>query len=257
MKNLSHFIFATLLAIALAASANAAVITFDENPLAPNSTFEPGAEVDFDSGGVTFTHEFTDFGGGCCWGNFTYSNDSDTTTAGFGNQFSAITGDGAGAGQDNYGISFSDGAYIDFGQQVQLSSAAFVTTTYTYLAVVNGDDGFPGFGIEPADAFVDASDFLTLHIDGLDAAGGLLSSLSFDLARGTTILDSWTTIDLSGLGNIHSIAFSYSGSDVSGGFIDTPTYFAIDNIAYQAVPLPSAALLFASALIGLGLRRRA
>ena len=255
MKTLYPTKTLALCALLWTQSTLATLITFDENPLAVGDVFHPLVTSTFTSGGVEFEYQFTDFGGGCCWGNITYSNAADTSTPGFTNQFAAITGDGAGAGQDNYAVSYADGAFIDFGTEVILNSAEFVTTSYTYLAVTQADDGFPGFGVEPGDEFQDSNDFLTLNIRGLDNLGGTISTVSIDLARGLSILDTWTLFSLSSLGSVHGLSFDYSGSDMTGGCIDTPTYFAIDNINYQAVPLPASLWLFVASLSGLMTRK--
>lgn len=232
----------------LAASANAVTVTFDDNVLAPDTFFDPQANATFTDGGITFDHSWnTTFD--CCWGNFTYSNRTDTTTAGFTNDRSAITGVGA-SGSSNYGVSFGGGATIDFGPAVQLVGAEFTNTTYAYLSMLNGD--------ALVDAF-DENDFFDLTINGLDGAGNVISSTVFALADGTDIVDQWTFVDLSVLGVVKGLSFSYSGSDSStfpsGTFLDIPTYFAIDNIEYQVVPVPAAGWLFLSALVALIARR--
>ena len=85
----------------------AELVDFDDLPLAPNShwngpdpagTDEPdpfGGPLpvkvgSFTSGGVKFGNEYnTNYDS---WGGFAYSNQTDNTTPGFGNQFSAFTG---------------------------------------------------------------------------------------------------------------------------------------------------------------------
>ncbi len=231
----------TLTAAALltaASSTQALVVDFDDNTLAADTFFNPAAAASFTSQGVNFDHAWNF---GCCWGNFTYSNRTDTTTAGFTNDRSAITGDGAGAGQDNYGVSFGGGAYIDFGQSTLVNSAELTNTTYAYLSMLNGD----GFAKQ-----FEAGDFFRLTINGLDSGGGIISSVLFSLAEGTDLVDEWTFVDLSALGSVHGLSFDYSSSDVGQFGINTPTYFAIDNIDIQPVPAPGALILFASALAG-------
>jgi hypothetical protein len=60
---------------------------------------------------------------------------------------------------------------------------------------------------------------------------------------------------LSGLGAVNGLSFDFSSSDSAGGFVNTPSYFAIDNISYQAVPVPAAAYLFFSGLVALASRK--
>ncbi|MGB5323821.1 MAG: DUF4465 domain-containing protein [Pseudomonadales bacterium] len=258
MKNLCC-IFIFIGSTLLSQQNHAAIATFDDLSLAANTAFDPQAVSQFVSGGLTFDHvwEF-----GCCWGGFSYSNKTDTTTAGFGNDRSAITGDGAGTGQDNYAVftnAFSVATTLQFNQSTLVNSADFTNTTYAYLAMANGDDGnTPAFVKGP---FQDAdplngiaADYFRLTINGLDGLGNTISSTILSLAEGSNILDTWSSVDLSVLGTVSGLSFAFDSSDQSGGFINTPTYFAIDNINYQAVPLPGAGYLFLSGVAGLLLR---
>lgn len=254
MKNLNKLLPNTLskpLSIALlfgAVHSQAAMITFDENLLAPDTFFDPQANTSFISGGTSFEHNWnTTFN--CCWGNFTYSNKQDTTTVGFTNDRSAITGTGVGSGQDNYGVSFGN-ASVSFNGATQVQSAYITNTTYSYLAMKNGDDGFGGV----KGPFV-AGDFFTLTISGLDQNDNIISAFDFSLADGSNVLDSWALVDFSSLGTVYGLSFSYSSSDIGDFGINTPSYFAIDNIDIQAVPVPASAYLFLSALCGLMIRK--
>ena len=245
-KNVLSAAALTITALVSSTQAQAAIITFDDNALAADTFFAPGAQTSFTSGGVSFDH---DWNWDCCWGNFTYSNKQDTTTAGFGNDRSAITGTGVGSGQDNYGISYGN-ASLNFAGATQVQSAYITNTTYAYLAVKDGNDG-AGYVKGP---FTEG-DFFTLTIDGLDQNDNVISTLDFSLADGSNVVDSWTLVDFSNLGTVYGLSFSYSSSDVGTFGINTPTYFAIDNIDIQAVPVPASALLFLSALTGLAIRK--
>lgn len=230
----------------------AAVIDFDDNLLAADSFFDPRADVTWSSGNASFSHSWNETFD-CCWGGFTYSNQTDTTTPGFLNDRSAITGDGVGAGQDNYaiGTTGSSAPALSFGSAQTVRGAFFTNATYSYLAMANGDDGNdPAFVKGP---FGD-DDFFRLTVTGVDADGAALSSLDILLADGTNILDEWTWFDLSGLGVVNGLRFALDSSDVGAFGINTPGYFAVDNIS--VVPIPAAAWLFASALGLLGVRRR-
>ena len=224
----------TTSAIALS-SIHAATITFEENLLPSNSFFDPQENTSFSSGGVNFQHTWNDEFN-CCWGNFTFSNSSDTTTNGFQNDRSAITGVGA-AGSSNYGVSFGDNAFINFDETVTVSSVDITNTTFSFLTILNGNAFATQFGPE---------DFFRLTITGKDENNSDTGSVIFSLAEGTNIVDQWETVSLSSLGAVNSLVFSYDSSDVGGFGINTPTHFAIDNIEYQAVPLPAAAWLFLS-----------
>jgi hypothetical protein len=108
--------------------------------------------TDFTSGGASFNNDFTNFGGGCCWQGFAYSQTTDATTPGFGNQYSAFPGAGAG-GSATYAVGFTGGAVgasgvstLDFGADVLLSGAWLTNTTYAALSMQNGDAFAKQFG---------------------------------------------------------------------------------------------------------------
>ena len=77
------------------------VIDFDDNVLAPDSAYLPTSSGTWSSQGATFDYEYNF---SCCWGNFTYSNQTDTTTAWYMNDLIANTGQGVSSGQHNYAV---------------------------------------------------------------------------------------------------------------------------------------------------------
>ena len=111
----------------------------------------------------------------------------------------------------------------------------------------------------------DDADFFKLTITGFNGAAetGSVDFYLADYRFGDNSLDyivsNWTYVDLSSLGTVNSLKFSLASSD-SGTFgINTPAYFAMDNLSVTAVPEPSHALLFLSGLAVLGViakRRR-
>ena len=64
------------------------------------------------------------------------------------------------------------------------------------------------------------------------------------------VISQWTTVDLSPLGNAASLQFTLASSDTGAFGINTPTYFALDNLALTPVPEPGTLVL-----IGLARRR--
>jgi len=249
MKHSIKYLVITM-ALLASSSASSAVATFDNLLLAPNSFFSPESSTTFTSGDASFVHNFNDFGGGCCWSGFTYSNTTDSTTAGFTNQYSAITGSGVN-GSSNYGVSnpgFTP-SRLDFDSATIVNGAYFTNTTYAYLSMLNGDSFAKQF---------EAGDFFTLTINGLDNTDSILGSLDINLATGTDILNEWLWTDLSSLGSVFALEFSLSSSDVGTFGMNTPAYFAIDDLmTVSAVPVPAAIWLFGSGLLGLvGIVRR-
>lgn len=232
------------------ASQAATVASFDDLPLAPDSYFKPNATTTFQSGGASFHHDYTEFFPGCCWNGWSYSNKTDTSTPGFFNEASAITGGGVN-GSANYGVAFLGEARISFAAPTSLAGAWFTNTTYAYLAMKNGDDGNdPAFVKGP----FGPGDFFKLTVQGRNAADEVVMSLDILLADGADVLDEWRWVELEDLGAVSALTFFVSSSD-SGAFgVNTPTYFAMDDLT--AVPLPPAAWLTLPGLLVLGARAR-
>ena len=235
---------ALLMGIFLANPAAALTATFDDlglTTVAPGSFLDPPTSGgSFSSGGITFLNDGS-------FSGFSASTTMDSTTPGFGNQYSNITGAGAG-GSAGFGIAFSDSTIILSTPQTVLG-AEFTNTTYAALSMRDGDAFAKQFG----GATGDDPDFFRLLIEGIDDLGGstgfvelMLADYRFADGALDFILDQWVFLDLTGLGIVSELRFGFESSDVGTFGINTPTYFAIDNLV--TVPEPSLALL-----IGLGL----
>lgn len=256
------FAFAiTMIVFGIGSQARAQLATFDDLPLAPESYVNDS--LGFSSGQVGFNNTYTDFGTFETWAGFAYSNITDNTTPGFGNQYSAWAGGGAG-GSSNYAIGFVDDfagvvPTISFNVEKAVIGIDVTNTTYTGLAMRDGDSFSKKFGGESGDD----PDFFTLHVTGRDALGDVTGVVDFDLAdyrfednELDYIVDAWTFVDLTALGAVKTLELSFSSSDVGSFGINTPLYAAVDNV--QAVPTPGAAALGAAGLLmlaGAGRRR--
>ena len=264
-------VIATVLLLSLSGTTRADTVDFEtlglNLPIDGNafydgrSAFDPGDPdaTDFSSGGATFDNDFDDFGGGCCWQGWAYSQTTDTTTAGPGNQYSAITGSGR-AGSATYGVGFTGGIVgstatkITLDQESAIVGAWFTNTTWAVRAMEDGDAFAKQFGGPSGDD----PDFLSLTISGFDAAGSLTGAVEFLLAdyrfadnELDFIVDEWVFVDLSGLGPVKDLDFTIASSDTGFGFINTPAYFAMDDLTI--VPEPGTGTLLALGLCGLGL----
>ncbi len=203
--------------------------------------------------GVTFRHEVVY---STSWNSFTYSSVNDTTTAGWGNQY-AVYGDGMGMGDTgSYAVYYNQTAMPIVTLPVATAVRGFYVnnTTYAALDMLNGS----GF----SRAFTTASnDWFKLTIEGFDGANASQGTVDFLLAdyTGTTglIVDDWAFVNLSGLGaNVKSLGFSLSSTDNSGGYMNTPAYFAMDDLTVAAIPEPGTIVLMLSGFGGMVLFRR-
>lgn len=241
--------------------ASAGVVDFEDLPLAPESFYNGSDGAGgFTSGGAFLNNTFTDFGGGYSgWTGWSYSNITDNTSPGFGNQYSAIPGIGAG-GSSNYAVAFGfdpGDATIKLPASLFADSMFITNTTYAYLAMRDGSQFSKMFGGQTGND----PDFFLLTITGLDSLDAPIGAVDFYLAdygfadnSRDYLIDSWTEVDLTSLEGASTLSFGLTSSDVGKYGMNTPAYFAIDNL--NVVPEPVTLTLLALGGV-LALRRKA
>jgi hypothetical protein len=242
--------------LALAVPARATLITYEDLGLAPNTNFHTAP---LSSGGATFNNSYS--AAFNSWEGFAYSNMGDRTTAGFQNQYSSFAGGasgGAGVFALGYvGFTLTPTLTFPAGMDTPLSLEV-TNTTFAALTMRDGDTFSKKFG----GASGNDPDFFKLTINGLDAGGALLRSVDFYLAdfrfadnTRDYILNTWQTVDISSLGSaVRQLTFTMASSDVGQFGMNTPAFFALDNV--QVVPEPGASLLLAFGMAGFAVARR-
>jgi len=208
------------------------VATFDDLTLEP-ATFWNGSDLsgNFTSANVKFYNSYNQQY--LSWSGFAYSNTSDITTAGYTNQYSAITGVGN-EGSSNYAVCYPiPSADVEFETITNVTGFYVTNSTYAYLSMKNGDAFSKKFGGENGDD----PDFFKLTIESLDEFEKPVDKVDFYLAdfrfadhSKDFILNHWTWVDLSTLKEAKKLRFSLSSSDNSFGFMNTPSYFCIDDL---------------------------
>ena len=170
------------------------------------------------------------------WLGWAISNITDNTSPGFGNQFSAISGSGYNE-STNYAISYSFGSTIiqlqDEAVGKEMAGMYVTNSTYAYLSMKDGDAFSKKFG----GATGDDPDFFLLTIKGIldgtpsqDSINFYLADYRFDENSMDYLIDEWTYVDLSSLGNVDELEFQLSSSDNGQFGMNTPSYFCVDNL---------------------------
>jgi hypothetical protein len=234
-----------LIAVLFIANMLNAQITF-ENLTVPavgyfNGTTEysgSGTEeiITYEDGIANFYVKYTDTGTYDYWNGFAYSNQTDLTTASYTN-YSAYSSNGGGAnGSSNYCFVYSYASEtMTFDDFVLVPTMQIANSVWGYR-YMTGTDGV-GTGT------YETGDYLKLTITAVTDDNGTLGdnsddtlgdSIDFYLADFTNgnsyIIDDWTTVDLSSLGNVKGLKFQLSSIDDM-----TPYYFAMDDIIYETL----------------------
>jgi hypothetical protein len=175
------------------------------------------------------------------WGGFAISNHADTETPGWGNDLSAIPGGGV-HGSAAFAVGYDSGftalpptlEILDAGNGGVVLKGVYVTnTTYGYLSMLEGDDYAKKFGGETgAD-----EDWFLLTVTGIGPGGAETGTVDLYLADFRAgdpaedyILDQWTWLDLTPLGPVTSLRFSLASTDMGDWGMNTPAYFALDDL---------------------------
>jgi len=210
------------------------VSTFESLPLGID-TFWDGSDLtgQFSSGNAVFVNDYsTTF---FSWSGFTYSNKKDSITAGYGNQYSAVTGGGFNA-SEKYAVADEYGnakIHLTGNGAGKLVKGFYVTnTTYAYQSMKQGDQFAKKFG------GVSGNDPDWFRLRAMGWFNGAMKQQSVEIfladfrpidSTQDYIIKDWTWFDLLPLGDVDSIIFQLSSSDTAFGYMNTPAYFAMDN----------------------------
>ncbi len=266
--NNRYFFTAAFLIVGLIARSAPAYLIVDFNDLTldgPDSYWNGSdGSGGFYSGDVFFTNQYEYYPAFDmeAWSGFAYSNIDRPGAGGHTNQY-AVYDPGTGrSGAGNYVVAYyvEEGFSDEFRPRLSLSSPAEVldlyvnNTAYTALFIRDGDidRGFSPF---------EEGDWYRLHIQGLDEGLNPLGSEAVvylaDYRDGQTfIMDEWTPVELASVfgGPVQHIEFRVEGSKTGDWGLETPTYFALDDI--RIIPEPGVLGLVLFGLAGLWIVQR-
>ena len=183
----------------------------------------------FEAGNITFSNTWNS--NYSYWSDgWIYSNTSDSVTSGLSNISSCIVGNGTN-NSSNYSIG-KNKVYINVdtsGNSLPIDGIYVTNTTYAHNSMRDGDAFAKKFTNADQDYY---KLLITSFNNGTD-----VDTVEFFLADFTHldslqdyIVNDWKYVDLSSLGLVDSIKFSLVSSDIGQSGMNTPAFFAIDNI---------------------------
>ncbi len=242
MKNRLLLAGALLAATSLQAQT---IVDFEDLTLPAVDTFYTGEDESgqYTSNGVVFENTYETTNWGYSWSGFAYSNMTDDQTAGFGNQYSAFAGSGA-EGSENYAVYYDGDTLIMPGIGANFGNVAITNTTYAGISMRDGDQFAKQFGSTTnANGDPDGTngeDYFYVTVYGWNQQDQLVDSTEIYLAdyrfsddTKDYILKDWTEFNWSTLNGSKYLTFRFYSSDVGEFGINTPLYFALDNLEYQ------------------------
>jgi hypothetical protein len=244
-KLLRKLILVTVAATGVFTANAQQVATFENLTLAPNSYWNGSATP----GGTTFTSGdaiFPNVYSGYWSKGWAYSNQKDSTTAGYTNMYSARAGSGYNSA--NYAIG-QQGAIARLNANAIHGKATgvYITNgTYAAISMRDGDSFARKFGDTtgtksglPPGSY---PDWFKLTIKGFSNGALKTDSVNFLLADYTFadnskdyIVTTWKWVDLTSLGNVDSLIFKLTSSDVGKFGINTPLFFCVDNFTTESL----------------------
>jgi hypothetical protein len=236
------------------------LIDLEDLALEPES-FKNGADFvgGFISGGAFFNNRYDPTFD--VWSGWAYSNRTDVTTPGFLNQYSAFhLPSGGGDFSPNYAVAFNfdvSDAFVVLPGGLAPQAVSITNTTYAALSMLEGDQFAKKFG--GADGT--DPDYFLLTIYGISNRFEVTGAVEFYLADFRAddssfdyIVSNWTRVDLTPLGDAFLLVFQLTSSDVGDFGMNTPAFFALDNLEVGTVKhMPEPTTFGLAALGALGL----
>ena len=210
-----------------------------DNGAAGNGDFLLGADP------VSFSNVYESMWGS--WTGFSISNVTDNTTPGWANQYSAFTGSGY-YGSSNYAVGYGVANVSCENEYQFISSFKITNATYTAISMRDGDAYAKEFGsVNDASGMPDGTngeDFYRVWVYCEDYSGAntdsvevMLADYRFADSTQDYIVNTWLDVDLQNINfPVSRIQFRLESSDNGTFGMNTPAYYAIDNVV-SAFPL--------------------
>ena len=138
-------------------------------------------------------------------------------------QFNNITGKAHSGKQ--FAVVYGQAATITVSNTKGVNVKGFFFTNSSYLvnSVENGDDY--------AKKFETGKDYFKVTVTADN--GKSVDFYPADYRTGVTVVKDWKWLDLSSLGRVKVLTFTFDGTDKGGWGLNTPSYVCIDDLTYE------------------------
>lgn len=223
-------------------SYQAQTLTFDDLTLPGDSSYYKNTSGnDWTSGPATFRYDWDN-----AWsywsGGSAYTNMTDSTHGNYTNLYGCIAHQGYN-GSNNY-VTMQDSSVITFSNNTTMVSGFYISnTTYAYKVIKAGNFAARKFGDTTGTnsggmyAQGEYPDWFNVTIKGYRGGNLLNDSVVFYLAdyraSGTSTdyaIKNWQYVNCSSLEQVDSVLFVLKSSDTGAWGMNTPAFFAIDNL---------------------------
>ena len=240
-KQLQHLAIVASLAL-VSSNASAQTTAGLENVTLATNSYWNGATANptvstngnFTSGNVIFPNTYNGAYGGYWESGWSYSNMKDSTTAGYTNEYSARTAAGY-TNSANYAVAMG-GAKLKFNtaaQGKQMTGCYVTNGTFAAISMRDGDSYAKKFGgptgTDPDWFKLKIQKYLGGVLSPNDSVVFYLADYRFANNAQDYIVKTWQYINLTSIGNVDSLVFSLTSSDNTGGYMNTPNFFCLDN----------------------------
>ncbi|MBQ4379670.1 MAG: DUF4465 domain-containing protein [Bacteroidaceae bacterium] len=156
------------------------------------------------------------WGGGIAISNYI---DADLANGDSDHQLAVTTSNGS----SNFAV-VNGTSYMTLKTPKVIKSMEIMNTTYALNVIKNGN--------AYAQALTEPGTYFEVQVTGYKAKQQT-ATLKFDLARDGVAVEAWKTVDMTSLNEVDSVVFEFFGSDSGDYGLNTPAYFALDNVVIK------------------------
>lgn len=237
VKQLTAALLLSLTPVAFVAQ-QTSTLDFETFTLSAGSSYSPGTSTPFQSGDASFQHRYTSY-----WsGGFAYTAVTDSSNGSYTNLYGVRAYKGY-ANSSVYVVGQHNGVIRLTAAQSTVNGLYVTNTTYAYKTILQGNQFSRKFGDTtgtgsgttiPQGAY---PDYFKLVVRGYkngslktDSATFMLADYTYTNSAQDNVVNTWQYLSTANIGEVDSLVFRLRSTDVGAFGMNTPAFFAIDNV---------------------------